>query len=97
MSDCVDGIYHNHSKEVSRINRVIGQLEGVKKMISDHRDCQEIMAQIRAIRSAIHAIETNVLHDHLQACVHHILKESESDPVTQSKIEEISSLFKKYN
>ena len=33
-----------HSKEISRINRAIGQLEGIKRMISDDRYCIDILA-----------------------------------------------------
>ena len=58
-----------HKQEIPRLNRVIGQLEGVKKMIEELRYCPDILIQLRAARSAIRAVESNILKTHLQSCV----------------------------
>ncbi|MEN9328268.1 MAG: Metal-sensitive transcriptional repressor [Candidatus Parcubacteria bacterium] len=36
-----------------RINRVIGQLKGIAKMISEERDCTQVLQQIAAVKKAI--------------------------------------------
>ncbi len=59
----------SHKKEVSRINRAIGQLEAVKRMIDEGKYCVDIMSQLRAARNAIKTIELGVLETHMGACV----------------------------
>lgn len=36
-----------------RVNRIIGQLNGIKKMLSSGRDCSSILLQIGAIKAAV--------------------------------------------
>jgi len=62
---------HNpsHKQEIPRLNRAIGQLEGIKKMINEQRYCPDILLQLKAVRSAIRSIEGNILQTHLEHCV----------------------------
>lgn len=81
----------DHSDQLKRINRMIGQLEGVKKMINDSVYCPEILIQTKAISSAMRSLETNLLESHLNNCV----KEAFSSGVdTDKKIDELVTLFK---
>jgi DNA-binding FrmR family transcriptional regulator len=52
-----------------RLNRAIGQLNGIKQMIDDNRYCGDVLVQLSATRSAIQSIERIVLQNHLQTCV----------------------------
>ncbi len=52
-----------------RLNRVIGQLSGVKAMIDDNRYCGDVLVQLSAADSALKGIERIVLQNHLQTCV----------------------------
>lgn len=52
-----------------RLNRVIGQLNGIKAMIDDNRYCGDILIQLSAAESAIGGIERIVLQNHLETCV----------------------------
>lgn len=45
----------------SRINRIIGQLKGVQKMIDAKRDCVEILQQIAAIKKAIDGLSKELV------------------------------------
>ena len=40
----------SHKQEIPRINRAIGQLEGIKKMIEEQRYCPDIIIQLKAVR-----------------------------------------------
>ena len=51
----------------ARMNRIVGQIGGVKKMIEDEKTRAEILIQLKAVRSAIKALESEVLEDHLQS------------------------------
>lgn len=52
-----------------RLNRAIGQLNGIKQMIDDNRYCGDVLIQLSATRSAIQSIERMVLQNHLETCV----------------------------
>ncbi|APC97676.1 MULTISPECIES: metal-sensitive transcriptional regulator [Francisella] len=82
-----------HSKHLSKLNRVAGQVEAIKKMINENRYCVDIMTQIKAARSALKAIELAVLETHMRSC----LEECHNDQdVREEKISEIMALLKKY-
>lgn len=82
-----------HEKEIARLNRISGQVEGVKKMIADNRYCPDILTQLRAIRSAVKAVESNILKRHLQHCV---LQSFVSEEERDRKIEELQTIFDRF-
>lgn len=84
----------NHLENMPRLNRIAGQIEGVKKMIEAERNCPDILIQIRAIRSALKKIESNILQKHLQQCV---AQSFESSKNKNKKIEELKLLFDRFN
>lgn len=52
-----------------RLNRAIGQLNGVKAMIDDNRYCGDVLTQLAAVESAVHRVSAIMLQDHLETCV----------------------------
>ena len=82
-----------HKQEIPRLNRVIGQLEGVKKMIEERRYCPDILIQLRAARSAIRAVESNILKTHLQSCV---AQSFASEEDKEQKLNELKELFDRF-
>lgn len=44
-----------------RINRIVGQLRGIQRMIEEKRDCGDILQQISAVKKAIDALSTEVV------------------------------------
>lgn len=52
-----------------RLNRAIGQLNGIKQMIDANRYCGDVLVQLSATRSAIQSIERIVLQNHMETCV----------------------------
>ncbi|MGN0017639.1 MAG: metal-sensitive transcriptional regulator [Candidatus Gastranaerophilaceae bacterium] len=81
-----------HSAEIPRINRAIGQLEGIKKMINNHRYCPDIIIQLKAVRSVIKNIESSVLKTHLEHCVADTFGNNDE---AKEKILEIKTLLDK--
>lgn len=45
----------------ARINKMIGQLRGIERMVSEGRDCEEILLQISAVKKAIDALTKLIL------------------------------------
>ena len=52
-----------------RLNRAIGQLNGVKAMIDDNRYCGDVLTQLAAAESAVHRVSEMILRNHMQTCV----------------------------
>lgn len=52
-----------------RLNRAIGQLNGVKAMIDDNRYCGDVLTQLAAAESAVRSISAILLQNHLETCV----------------------------
>ena len=74
----------------NRINRIIGQLNGIKGMIDDNRYCGDILIQIGAVESALQSLGYVVLQDHMQTCVAEEVKKGNEDILTEA-----SELIKK--
>jgi len=89
--DCEE--FPSHQKELGRLNRAIGQLEGVKKMIENRRYCPEILMLLKGVKSAIKAVESNILKRHLDSCV----ARSFADPKERDKkIAEIKEILDRF-
>lgn len=74
-----------------RINRIIGQMNGIKKMIEDDRYCSDIIIQLSAIDKAIKSLANLMIDNHIRTCVvEHIKNDDYSD------IEDISTFFKRF-
>lgn len=70
----------------SRINRIVGQLNGIKKMLEEDRECEEIIIQITAINKAIKSLGHEILENHVQNCIEN------KNPKT---IQEVVNLYRK--
>jgi len=54
---------------VSRLNRVEGQVRGIRGMVEKDVYCDNILAQITAARSALDAIGKLLLESHIRGCL----------------------------
>ena len=75
---------------VSRLNRVEGQIRGIKSMI-DRRDyCVDIIVQVMAAKAALDSFNRELLSNHLHNCVVKDIQEGKME-----KVDELSELFKR--
>lgn len=75
-----------------RLNRVIGQLNGVKSMVDENRYCKDILIQLSAAESALRSLSGIVLQDHLETCVVEQIKCGNVEVV-----DEVMQLIKKFS
>lgn len=54
---------------VKRLNRIEGQIKGIKKMIEEGKACEDVLIQISAAKSALHKTGQVILEAHIQHCV----------------------------
>ncbi|MBC8102365.1 MAG: metal-sensitive transcriptional regulator [Cytophagales bacterium] len=52
-----------------RLNRIVGQVGGIQRMVEEDRYCVDILTQIAAVRSALDTLGVELLTDHIESCV----------------------------
>ena len=64
MSHCIDS-----EKLHARLNRIIGQIEAVKRMIDEDAPCEDVLTQISAAKSALNKAGQVILEGHISHCL----------------------------
>ena len=59
----------SRTKVRKRLSRIAGQVSGLQKMVDDDRYCVDILTQLAAVRSALDAVGTELLTEHIEHCV----------------------------
>ena len=77
---------------INRINRIEGQLNGIKRMVNEDTYCNDILIQISAIENSVKSLSNHILENHLCTCVAEDLEKGNLEI-----IDELISLFKKFN
>lgn len=54
---------------INRLNRIEGQVRGVKKMVESSAYCPDILIQVSAINAALNAFNRELLGNHIRTCV----------------------------
>ncbi len=68
----------------NRINRIIGQLGGIKKMLDDNRYCGDILIQLSAVESALQNLGYVILKDHMETCVTEKIKQGDKKIIDET-------------
>lgn len=89
--------YKKHSRSdeqkaelTKRLNRLIGQLGGIRKMIEDDRYCGDVLIQISAAEKALDSLGMAVMKSHLESCVADELQSGNTEVIG-----EVMELFKR--
>ena len=77
---------------INRLNRINGQVNGVKKMIEEDSYCNDILIQLSAIKNSVQSLSNELLDSHLHTCITKDLQKGNLDAV-----DEVVNLFKKFN
>ena len=75
----------------TRLNRIIGQLSGISKMLDENRYCGDILNQIAASESALQQVGYIILKSHMDTCVSEDIKNGK-DGVIEETIDLIRKL-----
>lgn len=67
----------------SRLNKIIGQLNGVKKMIDENRYCVDIITQLSACEKSIHSVSLLMFKDHLETCATEKIKAEDANVIDE--------------
>jgi DNA-binding FrmR family transcriptional regulator len=85
----------DQKKVLDRINRIEGQVRGLRKMVENDRDCFAVLKQIAAAGGAMRALGMVILEDHLKGCVSNAIRDKGSDEELIHQVVEIFNKFSK--
>ena len=54
---------------IHRLNRIEGQVRGIKRMVEDDAYCTDILIQVSAVNSALNSFNKVLLANHIRTCV----------------------------
>jgi DNA-binding FrmR family transcriptional regulator len=57
------------SAEIIRVHKILGQLEGVERMIDSHRPYPQVLQQVQAAISGLTSLKMEILKRHLNECL----------------------------
>lgn len=78
----------HHSDKVknnltTRLNRIEGQIRGIKGMVEKDVYCDDILNQIAAVQSALNAVGRLLLEGHMKSCVIERIQEGDHEVIDE--------------
>ena len=77
---------------IHRLNRISGQVEGIKKMIEEDRYCDDLLTQLLAVDKAVKSLSSVILEKHMYSCIKKEVSEGNLEVV-----DEVMQLFRRYS
>lgn len=77
-------------KLMNRLNRIEGQVRGIKGMVENNAYCPDILTQVSAVTAALNAFNRELLDSHIRTCVADELKNGSCE-----KLDELVALLPK--
>ena len=78
---------------IHRLNRIEGQIRGIKGMLEKNAYCVDILVQSAAVNAAVHAFNKELLANHIRSCVARDIREGK-DEVIDELLETLQKLMK---
>jgi CsoR family transcriptional regulator, copper-sensing transcriptional repressor len=66
---------------LARMKRIEGQVRGIQRMIDEGKECEDILVQVRAVRSALRSATGQIMRRYLMRCQEQSV--ATGDPVAQ--------------
>ena len=80
---------------VTRLNRIEGQVRGIRRMVQEPRLCVEILQQLAAAEAALNRISLAVFRYHVEKCVPEAI--SKGDPDREQGLAELVDIFDRFS
>ena len=77
--ECRDNNKESKKKQTAKHARIEGQIRGIKAMVENNRECDEILVQINAVNSALNNVARDVLYNHIEHCMHYGVSTGNTD------------------
>ena len=77
---------------VARLNKMEGQVGGIRRMVEEDRYCVDVLQQIASLRSAADALAQMLLEDHIRGCVSDSIRNGDGD----AHVGEVMEVIRRY-
>ena len=77
---------------VIRTRKIAGQLAAIERMLSEDRDCAEILTQIVSARRGLKSLAEKLIHSH----VHHCIEDAQNVAEGKRKLRELLTVLERY-
>ena len=78
---------------VNRLNRIEGQIRGIRGMLDKNAYCPDILAQTAAAKAALNAFSRELLSSHIRSCVVNDVRAG-NDEVIDELLDTLQKLMK---
>ena len=78
---------------ITRLNRIEGQIRGIRKMVEEDAYCVDVLTQVSAAKCSLNSFSKAVLGNHIRTCVAEDIR-SGSDEKTEELVELLQKLMK---
>lgn len=68
---------------IHRLNRVEGQIRGIRGMLEKNAYCTDILAQVAAANAALNAFSRELLSEHIRTCVARDIREGKDETIDE--------------
>ena len=68
---------------IHRLNRIEGQVRGIKKMVENDLYCPDILIQVSAVNAALNSFNKVLLAEHIRSCVAEDIKEGKDEAIDE--------------
>ena len=65
----------SHPEIIKRLKRAEGHLRSIVTMLEAGRGCLDIAQQLQAVESAVNKAKKTLVHDHIDHCLEHAVRE----------------------
>ncbi|MEI6132897.1 MAG: metal-sensitive transcriptional regulator [Bacillota bacterium] len=77
---------------LNRLNRIEGQVKGIKRMIEEEKTCADVLTQVAAVRAAINKVGGLILEKHSKECMNNSLTSENK----QQELDELLNTIQKF-
>ena len=68
---------------MNRLNRIEGQVRGIKKMLENDAYCPDILVQAAAVNAAVNSFNKELLASHIRSCVINDIRAGKDETVDE--------------
>lgn len=61
--------HKNYKQVIERLSKIEGHVRGIKKMVEDGKECEDVLIQVSAVQAALRNLSVIILQDHLDHCI----------------------------
>ena len=84
---CIHRTKHRSDEEyrglINRLNRIEGQIRGIRGMVEKSAYCPEILSQVSAATAALNAFSKELLSQHIRSCVAQEIRDGKDETIDE--------------